>query len=399
MKDDNASLEDDHETGSQAESLLVEPTASDKGEGGDRQPLSGFQSPATTLPSVDTEPGDVNLDSTEADGNPALDKAVNQLVHIQRTLRKIQKDMYTYIREPDLEARLGLAELQELVESVRSQARGEILAENENEGALAGTHTLPDVDAILVDDTQQVLDLLKSITGLTTNHRSSPTFYFDCEGKDLGRHGTITLLAIYAPHLRQAFVIDLQKLGQDAFNVEHDGKTLKTIFESPKVLKGVFDCRGDSDALFAHHGIELAGIVDVQLMEAATRKNSKRLFGLDACIKSRLKDLDPAAKHKFSHLKAQVKELIRSEEDGSCFSERPLPELLLNYAASDTIVLPTLYEYFLHHESYWGEWPSRVENETQKRLELSRDPRYDPSKLDMRAGPEEWIKMSRATKK
>ncbi|EME88879.1 uncharacterized protein MYCFIDRAFT_149452 [Pseudocercospora fijiensis CIRAD86] len=258
----------------------------------------------------------------------------------------------------------------------------------------AAIHALPDARISLVDTTEKVSELVRFINESAASHTDEPSFYFDCEGENLGRHGTVTLLAIYVPDLLRAFVVDLQELDGNALTTEGQGESLKTIFESPKILKGVFDCRGDGEALFAHYNLNLDGIVDVQLMEAATRKNSKRLFGLDVCIKNRLKDLDPTAKVKFSECKESVKELMRSG-DGLCFAERPLPKLLLEYAASDVIVLPMLYEHFANHECYWGEWPSRVIEETNQRLKLSRHPNYDPSSLDMRAGPVEWVKMPR----
>ncbi|KXT03594.1 hypothetical protein AC578_9980 [Pseudocercospora eumusae] len=332
-------------------------------------------------------------------GNAALEKAVNQILQIKGNLRKIQKDLPNYLGEPDLEARLGLVELEDLVESIGSQVRrAQSLhldgGEDDEHSQKAAMNTLPAAEITLVDTVEQVSELVRLITESAKSQTGEPAFYFDCEGKNLGRNGTVTLLAIYIPDLIRAFVVDLQELGHIALTTEEEDETLKTIFESPTILKGVFDCRGDSEALFAHHNLTLDGIVDVQLMEAATRKNSKRLFGLDVCIKNRLKDLDPSAKAKFAESKDRVKELMRSG-DGSCFAERPLPNLLLEYAASDVIVLPILYEHFAKHECYWGEWPTRVTAETNRRLELSRQSDYDPSTLDMRAGPAEWVKMPR----
>lgn len=47
--------------------------------------------------------------------------------------------------------------------------------------------------------------------------------------------------------------------------------SLQSILESPKTPKVFFDVRTDSDALFAQFGIKLAGIIDLQLMELASR--------------------------------------------------------------------------------------------------------------------------------
>ncbi|KAF7195472.1 hypothetical protein HII31_03066 [Pseudocercospora fuligena] len=352
---------------------------------------------AASAKNEETSPVAEKLSSSTS--NPALEKAVNQISQIKGNLRKIQKELPTYLREPNLEARLGLVELEELVESIGSQVRRvQSLqpdgVEDDEDSQKAAANTFPAAEITLVDTTEQVSELVRLIAESAKSQVGKPAFYFDCEDKNLGRNGTVALLAIYIPDLVRAFVVDLQELGRDALTTEEEDETLKTIFESPTILKGVFDCRGDSEALFAHYNLTLDGIVDVQLMEAATRKNSKRLFGLDVCIKNRLKALDPSAKAKFTESKDRVKELMRSG-DGSCFAERPLPALLLEYAASDVTVLPMLYEHFANHECYWGEWPTRVTEETNRRLELSRRPDYNPSTLDMRAGPAEWFKMPR----
>ncbi|KXT16318.1 hypothetical protein AC579_3748 [Pseudocercospora musae] len=369
------------------------------------QDVSQISTCGTNTPSLSAASPKKKTASTEAEklltssGNAALEKAVNQILQIKGNLRRIQKDLPNYVREPDLEARLGLVELEELVGSISSQVRRvQSLhldgVENDEYSQKAVMNALPAAEITLVDTAEQVSELGRLITESAKSQMGEPAFYFDCEGKNLGRNGTVTLLAIYIPDLIRAFVVDLQELDHIGLATREEYETLKTIFESSTILKGVFDCRGDSEALFAHYNLSLDGIVDVQLMEAATRKNSKRLFGLDVCIKNRLKDLDSSAKAKFAESKDKVKELMRSG-DGSCFAERPLPNLLLEYAASDVIVLPALYEHFAKHECYWGEWPNRVTEETNRRLELSRQSDYDPSTLDMRAGPAEWVKLPR----
>ncbi len=64
------------------------------------------------------------------------------------------------------------------------------------------------------------------------------------------------------------------------------GQTLKGILESGSIPKVFFDVHNDSDALFSHFSISLAGIYNIQLIELATRTYSKRYIkGLAKYIK------------------------------------------------------------------------------------------------------------------
>jgi hypothetical protein len=72
-----------------------------------------------------------------------------------------------------------------------------------------------------------------------------------------------------------------------------NGQTLKMIFESETIQKVFFDVRNDSDALYYHFGISLAGVHDIQVMEFAVRTPS--LVGHDSAAKvtdSSLADAD-----------------------------------------------------------------------------------------------------------
>lgn len=101
--------------------------------------------------------------------------------------------------------------------------------------------------------------------------------------------GTISILQIYAATLNHVYLIDVHTLGSDAFTTksfESEGQTLKQILESPSIPKVFFDVRNDSDALFAHFNVGLQGVIDLQLMEIASRDRSRRRFlsGLAKCI-------------------------------------------------------------------------------------------------------------------
>jgi len=79
---------------------------------------------------------------------------------------------------------------------------------------------------------------------------------FDAEGVDLSRKGKISIVQIAVPD--SCFIIDvLDKSPDDPLIV-----WLRTLLESPSVVKVVHDCRMDSDALFHHLGIKLTNVHD-----------------------------------------------------------------------------------------------------------------------------------------
>ena len=60
---------------------------------------------------------------------------------------------------------------------------------------------------------------------------------------------------------------------------------MKAILESEQFPKVFFDVRNDSDGLYSHFQIKLSGVVDLQLLEFATRGVlGKYLKGLSKCI-------------------------------------------------------------------------------------------------------------------
>ncbi|KAL2192838.1 hypothetical protein P885DRAFT_64589 [Corynascus similis CBS 632.67] len=85
----------------------------------------------------------------------------------------------------------------------------------------------------------------------------------------------------------RAYLIDIHVLGEKTFSTSSlaTGRTFKDILESCSIPKVFFDVRRDSDALYSHFQIRLAGVQDLQLMELATRSFPRRVVcGLARCI-------------------------------------------------------------------------------------------------------------------
>ena len=88
----------------------------------------------------------------------------------------------------------------------------------------------------------------------------------------------------------EVYLIDVHTLGASAFTtvgIKNPNVTLKSILEDAQVPKVFFDVRNDSDALYFLFGIKLAGIHDLQVMQAATKRGSF-ILGLGKCIADNL---------------------------------------------------------------------------------------------------------------
>ncbi|KAK3617651.1 hypothetical protein LTR22_026661 [Elasticomyces elasticus] len=85
---------------------------------------------------------------------------------------------------------------------------------------------------------------------------------------------------------KEVYLVDVTTLGRAAFTTAGaDGHALESVLESRNIVKVFFDIQNDSDALFGHYKICIAGIKDLQLMELASRNFSKRnVNGLAKCV-------------------------------------------------------------------------------------------------------------------
>ncbi|KAK0127807.1 hypothetical protein ONS96_007312 [Cadophora gregata f. sp. sojae] len=133
---------------------------------------------------------------------------------------------------------------------------------------------------------------------------SIPSLYIDLEGSKLSRYGTISLLTLFLFPNNSTYLIDITTLGTLAFTTAsptHPDTTFKLILEDASISKVFFDVRNDSDALYSHFQISLAGIIDLQLLELGSRTDGldhkRTVRGLARCIKTHAQ-LTPAEKEK-----------------------------------------------------------------------------------------------------
>eukprot|EP01061_Rhynchopus_euleeides_P005017 TRINITY_DN1427_c0_g1_i1.p1 TRINITY_DN1427_c0_g1~~TRINITY_DN1427_c0_g1_i1.p1 ORF type:complete len:1138 (+),score=314.44 TRINITY_DN1427_c0_g1_i1:335-3415(+) len=122
---------------------------------------------------------------------------------------------------------------------------------------------------------------------------------------------------------------------------------MKRLFGDPSIEKLMFDCRSDCDALFHLWRVDcFKGILDVQLLEAMTRKNKRkgpqRIKSLKTCL----------AEFCVGETATQDTVSQRMRAEGSAFwMERPLDPTLLQYASEDVALLPALVDEIIERRS------------------------------------------------
>jgi exonuclease 3'-5' domain-containing protein 1 len=244
------------------------------------------------------------------------------------------------------------------------------------------------VTSSLVDSTASLVTFIDSLADLPAD---PPSLYIDLEGQNLSREGSISLITVLVFPKNHIYLIDVYSLKNAAFMTGgKGGTTLKNILESAAIPKVFFDVRNDSDALFAHFGIALQGIQDVQLMENASRFghiSGKRLLnGLTKCIREDA-PITPQEKRLWMIAKNKGQELFDPVKGGSyqIFNTRPLMEDIRQYCVQDVNFLPHL------RSIYWGrldlEWKKKVDDETRARVRLSQSPTYQPHGRHKALGP------------
>lgn len=202
---------------------------------------------------------------------------------------------------------------------------------------------MTDLSPKIIDTTAAIGELVELLTDVPNN---PPSIYVDLEGINLSRHGLISIMQIFSLPRNEVYLIDVHTLGQEAFSrPSTSGKTLKGILEDENIQKALFDVRNDSDALYAHFGVHLAGIQDIQLLELATRSRSRRFInGLARCIE-RDAGLTWSEASAWKNIKDNGRQLFAPERGGSyeVFNSRPLSEAIIKYCAQDVRILPKLW--------------------------------------------------------
>jgi exonuclease 3'-5' domain-containing protein 1 len=246
-----------------------------------------------------------------------------------------------------------------------------------------------------VDDVRVLARFVSSLTGLS---KHPPSLYIDLEGKHPSRDGSVSIMQVFvAPH-NHVYLLDIFRLGGEAFSAEgSDGTNLRSILQSHSIPKVFFDVRNDSDALYSHFGISLAGVVDLQLMEIATRsRNLRCVNGLARCIENDA-PMNPLESEAWSASKDRGKRLFAPELGGryEVFDQRPLAEEIKEYCVQDVVKLPTLWR--VYWQKMTQQWDVRTKDEAEARVKLSQEQTYNGHGKHMAMGPSGWQNMPRGS--
>lgn len=237
----------------------------------------------------------------------------------------------------------------------------------------------------MVDSKESVSSMVDVLLDQPT---SPPCLYIDLEGINLSRQGTISILQIYVQSKQQTYLVDVHLLGAESFSTAGSSNmTLKSILESAAIPKVFFDVRNDSDALFSHYGIRLAGVQDLQLMELATRYGRKTYVnGLAKCIEQDAQMTYPE-RQAWKAAKEKGLKLFAPERGGSyeVFNTRPLAIEIQDYCVQDVEFLPRLRSVYESRLS--SSWRNKVQVAVIERVRSSQSSTYQPHGRQKALGP------------
>ncbi|QDS76299.1 hypothetical protein FKW77_002119 [Venturia effusa] len=232
--------------------------------------------------------------------------------------------------------------------------------------------------SVLISTTHELEEFISTIA-------DSDTLYLDLEGKSLGRNGSICIVSILVHPKHIVRLIDITTLGKDAFTTAgSNGKTLKSILEDDNIMKCIWDCRNDADALYSLYQVSLAGVTDIQLFENATRTGAKTyLCGLAKAIEWDLQ-LNWSDRRRWQDTKKAVTGLMSSD----IFAARPMERNTIDYCVNDLVHLPLLLNvYTARLEVLSSNWTVRVRDATARRIQDARSEGYEPHSEQKRFGP------------
>jgi exonuclease 3'-5' domain-containing protein 1 len=229
-----------------------------------------------------------------------------------------------------------------------------------------------------------VIDTIGGLQAFLSTIGPSSSLYIDMEGNNLCREGTLLLITILVKPKGTISLIDIKRLGQRAFTTttwKPPYTTLANILEDKSIPKYLWDVRNKADALKSLHGVGLAGVTDIQLLEAATRSRSRdktHLRSLASCV---WYDVPYYIGREVYDTWVQRKRLVdASMRTEDVFAKRPVSEWIMAYCAGDVQYLPDLRRgYMKKMENLPIGWHVRVRVESERRVREAHAPGYEPN--------------------
>ena len=226
------------------------------------------------------------------------------------------------------------------------------------------------------------------IDRLATLPTGPPVVALDCEGKDLGRHGTLAVVQLHDFRNDHTFIIDVVILGHAAFHTTAStaALTFGDILALSTIRKIMWDCRNDQDAIWAGFELVFDGIDDAQILELATRcawDREKRLALRHAI--PRHAGLDPATRQAWTEAKYKGMRLCQGPKGYGVWLERPMTPELKAYAKGDVCEMLSLYRYYTDQLS--SNMRREAQSYTDSGLRIARSKGYNPNGYSNWRGP------------
>jgi exonuclease 3'-5' domain-containing protein 1 len=246
----------------------------------------------------------------------------------------------------------------------------------------------------LVDDEKSLLEFLGIIDSV---ENFKIDLFADAEGSSQhSRHHKLNAIPLKMVSENQRWLLDPVTLGDKVFHTRSPTgrkRTLKEIFEDESVLMVWFDVRSDADSTYGNYKVRLGGVIDLQIMEMATR--SSRPFyrhGLDRCISSLpAKKLLPGIEEQWAERKYAGKRMCSGPERYGIFDKRPFSRELEEYAINDVELMPELFEYYANDKGLCKnqELMRLVMKLSKEAVDNSIAPDYPGNTSSSKFGPEE----------
>lgn len=198
-----------------------------------------------------------------------------------------------------------------------------------------------------------------------------------------GKNGKLSILTIFDPSRNKVWLIEVKRLGKEGFHFKPTatGKSLQSILEDAHITKYLWDVRNDAKALWTQLQIKLAGAIDIQLLENASRKTNKTLLHeLDNAIQEDGK-FTPQQRERWSHGKKEINSLKVDD----VFSQRLLDPKTIRYCVNNVVFLPKLKELYLGRITH--EWKGKAVAESEKRLEQACSAQAETTESERNRGP------------
>lgn len=225
---------------------------------------------------------------------------------------------------------------------------------------------------IIIDNVAKLQIMLSQLAVYAKEQKE--VLFLDLEGINLGRSGSVAIMQLMRPPSPVVYLIDVHVLGEKAFSTSiAAGITLKSMLESKELFKVFFDVRNDSDALHAHFGVKLNGVIDLQLLEFATRSPRGRfLSGLAKCI-----NFDLPYSSERSAIKEKGLRLFAPEKGGryEVFQDRPMATDIIRYCEQDVLLMPQLLS--IYSQKFPVGIAAQIQGFTDERVQWSQSPTYN----------------------